>query len=141
MIVEAVAEGRSAGAAPESICEHVRQRLAFQIVADVRSNDGTVPLIQLSPEWESAFSEYQLGEAGTGDVALPPDLFQKLTSGVADKLNKASESGHYPAIITSVRRRRFLRTLLAAKGIVNPVLSFEELGTEARPSLVGLVPA
>jgi len=40
-----------------------------------------------------------------------------------------------------VRRRRFLRTVLSAKGISNPVLSFEEIGTEARPALLGLVAA
>ena len=141
MIVEAVAEGRGVGASPEAICEHVRQRLSFQIVAEVKAQDGTVPLIQLSPEWENAFAEHQLDDASGGDVALPPDLFQKLTNGVTDKLNRASEAGHFPALVTSVRRRRFLRTLLAARGITNPVLSFEELGTEARPSLVGLVPA
>ncbi len=141
LIVEAIAESRGAQATPESICEYVRQRLAFQITADVRSRDGTVPLIQLATDWETKFSEYQIGEAGSGDVALPPDLFQKLTNGIAEKLNKAGEAGHFPAIVTSVRRRRFLRTLLAAKGISNPVLSFEELGTEARPSLVGLVAA
>lgn len=141
LIVEAISEARQPGATPESICEHVRQRLAFQIIAEVRAKDGTVPLIQLASDWESRFSEYQMGEQGNGDIALPPDLFQKLTTGVADKLNKASDAGHFPAIITSVRRRRFLRTLLSAKGISNPVLSFEELGSEARPSLVGLVPA
>ena len=139
MIVEAVSEGRNMGAAPEAICEHVRQRLAFQIVAEVRADDGSVPLIQLAADWETAFAEHQLEEGAGGDVALPPDLFQKLTNGVTEKLNKASEAGHFPAIITSVRRRRFLRTLLSTKGITNPVLSFEELGTEARPSLVGLV--
>ena len=140
LIAEAISEARHPGATPEGICEHVRQRLAFQIVAEVRAKDGTVPLIQLATEWENHFAEYQVGEQNNGDVALPPDLFQRLTSGVADKLNKASDAGHFPAIITSVRRRRFLRTLLSAKGISNPVLSFEELGSEARPSLVGLVP-
>jgi len=30
---------------------------------------------------------------------------------------------------------------LRARGISNPVLSFEEVGTEARPALVGLVSA
>ena len=141
LITEAIAESRGASATAESICEHVRQRLAFQIVAEVRDGNGAVPLIQLAADWETRFNEHQLGDAASGDVALPPDLFQKLTSGVAEKLNKAGESGHFPAIVTSVRRRRFLRTLLAAKGISNPVLSFEELGTEGRPALVGLVPA
>ncbi len=141
LITEAIAEARGATATPESICEYVRQRLAFQIVADIRDATGSVPLIQLAADWESRFSEYQLGDGHSGDVALPPDLFQRLTNGVAEKLNTAGESGHFPAIVTSVQRRRFLRTVLAAKGISNPVLSFEELGTEARPSLVGMVPA
>jgi flagellar biosynthesis protein FlhA len=138
MIVESIAEARTTAATPEAICEHVRQHLAFQIVAEVRATDGTVPLVQLAADWEERFAQHQIGEA-SADVALPPDLFQKLTSNIAEKLNRASEAGHFPAIITSVRRRRFLRTILAAKGITNPVLSFEELGTEARPSLVGLV--
>ena len=43
--------------------------------------------------------------------------------------------------ITSTRRRRYLRTVLSAKGISNAVLSYEELGSEARPALVGMVPA
>ena len=38
-------------------------------------------------------------------------------------------------------RRRFLRTALAARQIAAPVLSFEEVGTEARPALVGTVAA
>lgn len=140
LIVEAIAEVRGAAATPDSICEHVRQRLSFQIVAEIRNGEGAVPLVQLASEWESKFTEYQLGDGSSGDVALPPDLFQKLTSGVTEKLNAATEAGHFPAIVTSVRRRKFLRTLLAAKGVTNPVLSFEELGTESRPSLVGLVP-
>lgn len=140
MIVEAIAEVRAPGVTPETICEHVRQKLAFQIVADVREKDGSVPLIQLASDWEKRFSEYQIGDTTSGDVALPPELFQQLTNGVTEKLNKASEVGRFPAIITSVRRRRFLRTLLAAKGITNPVLSFEELGSEPRPAVVGLVP-
>ena len=141
LIIEAIAEARSTAVTPETICEHVRQRLAFQIIADVRATDGTVPLIQLASDWEDHFLQHQIGDAHSSDVALPPDMFQNLTNGIADKLKRAGEAGHFPAIITTVRRRRFLRTLLAAKGISNPVLSFEELGTEGRPSLVGLVPA
>ena len=141
LITEAVSEVRSVSGNPEAICEHVRQRLAFQIVAELKTGEGTVPLIQLASDWEERFLKHQLGESPAGDVALPPELFQKLTTGIAEKIGKASEAGYFPAIITSVNRRRFLRTLLAAKGITNPVLSFEELGTEARPSLVGMVAA
>ena len=142
LILEAIAEVRAPGLSPEAVAEHVRQRLSFQIVAELRRPDGTVPLIQLSPDWERTFSTYEVdGPGGRGDVALPPDEFNRLAGSVAEKLSAAGESGTYPAIVTTLRRRRFLRTVLAAKGITNPVLSFEELSGESRPALLGLVAA
>ena len=142
LIIEAAAEGRQGGAAPEAVCEHVRQRLGFQLVAELKRPDGTLPLIQLAPEWEERFATYQIeAERGRLDVALPPDLFNALTGAAAEAVNAAQEKGISPAIVTSTPRRRFLRTALAAKQIGAPVLSFEEIGTESRPSLVGVVAA
>lgn len=142
LIIEATAEGRQIHAQPEAICEHVRQRLGFQLVANLQRPDGTLPLIQLAPEWEDTFSTYQIdGERGRLDVALPPELFNTLTGAVAEQVNRASEQGIAPAIITSTARRRFLRTVLSAKNITAPVLSFEEIGIDARPALVGMVAA
>ena len=142
LILEAVAEVRNALPSPEAICEHVRQRLGFQLVAELRREDGTIPLLQLAPEWEQTFASHQIeGERGVQDVALPPDLFNRLANAVAEKLARTGENGIYPALVTSTRRRRFLRTVLSAKGLSAPVLSFEEIGLDARPSLVGMVPA
>jgi len=142
LILEAVAEARGSYSTPEAICEHVRQRLGFQIVSEVRRPDGTLPLLQLAPEWEERFAACQVG-AGSGpeDIALPPEEFGRLANGVAERLARAAESGIFPAVVTSMRRRRFLTTVLAAKGLAAPVLSFEEIGMDARPSMVGQVPA
>ncbi len=142
LILESIAEARPVIPSPEGICEHVRHRLGFQLVSDLKRGDGTIPLVQLAPEWEERFSTFQIdSERGPHDVALPPDEFNRLANAVADRIAKAGETGIYPALVTSTRRRRFLKTVLNAKGIGNPVLSFEEIGTEARPSLVGMVPA
>ena len=139
LILEAIAEGRGLPS-PEAICEHVRQRIGFQLVADLKRGDGTIPLIQIAPEWERTFQEYQVdGERGHRDVALPPDQFARLASLLAERLNRAAEGGVSAAIVTSTLRRRFLRTVLAAKGLAAPVLSYEEIGLEARPAIVGLV--
>lgn len=141
LIMESVAEARGQNAQTEAIVEHVRQRLGFQLVAEMRRTDGTLPLVQLAPEWEDTFTTYQVdGERGL-DIALPPDLFNALADGASEKLNDASANGIHAALITNTRRRRFLRTVMRAKGISNPVLSFEEIGLDARPSLVGVVPA
>ncbi|SNX69890.1 flagellar biosynthesis protein FlhA [Cereibacter ovatus] len=141
LILEAISEARSLGTA-EAICEHVRQRLGFQIVAELRRDDGTIPLIQLAPEWEKAFVTHQIeGERGLRDVALPPEAFSRLANGLADRIARASDNGIQPALVTSTLRRRFLRTVASAKGLMVPVLSYDEIGAEARASMVGTVPA
>ncbi len=141
LILESIAEIRPIQNSTEGICEHVRQKLGFQLVAELRRDDGTLPLIQLAPEWEERFSQYQIeGELG-GDVALPPDEFNRLASLIAEKIASAGDAGNYPALVTSTKRRRYLHTLLSAKGISNSVLSYDEIGADSKPAIVGLVPA
>lgn len=139
LILEAISEAKAVVGHTEAICEHVRHRLGFQLVAELVEPDGALPLIQLSPDWEETFRAHQVeGGEGGMDVALPPAEFNRLARSVAEKLARAGAEGRYPAIATSTRRRRFLRTVLAAKGIRNPVLSFEEIGTEVKPALLGM---
>jgi flagellar biosynthesis protein FlhA len=108
----------------------------------MRREDGTIPLIQLAPEWEDTFLTYQIdGSQGGLDVALPPEKFEALTSGIAEQISDAGDRGVSPAVVTSARRRRFVRTVMAAKGLNSPVMSFEEIGLEARPALIGVVAA
>lgn len=142
LILEAIAEARVHTTLPEPICENVRQRLGFQLVADIKREDGTIPLVQLAPEWEDIFSTYQVETQGVGlDIALPPDQFNRLADGLNDRLAQVTEQGINAAVVTSTRRRRYLKTILKSRGVTNPVLSFEEIGLEAQPALVGLVPA
>ena len=141
LILEAIAEARGRSVQPEAICEHVRQRLGFQLVAEMKRDDGTLPLIQLAPEWEDTFTSYQV-EADRGlDIALPPDVFNHLAENVSVKIRSTTQNGIHAAIVTNTRRRRFLKTVLRAKGINNPVFSFEEIGLDAKPALVGVVAA
>ncbi|WP_242512051.1 flagellar biosynthesis protein FlhA [Rhodobaculum claviforme] len=142
VILEAIAEARMSHTTPEAITEHVRQRLGFQLVAELRRADGTIALVQLAPEWEQVFIAHEVnGERGHPEIALPPAEFNRLAGALAEKIARASEAGAQPAVVTSVRRRRFVRLVLVAKGISAPVLSYEEIGMEARPALVGMVPA
>lgn len=140
-ILEKIAEARQFASSAEAICEHVRQSLGFQLVAELKSTDGTIPLIQLSQDWEAKFREHQADGEHGGDVALPPEDYARLAKRVAEKIAAANEVGHFPAVVTSTQRRRFLRTILKAKGIDSSVLSYEEIGTSAKPTLVGMVAA
>lgn len=142
LILEAIAEARLTTTQPEGICEQVRQRLGFQLVGNLRRDDGSIPLIQLAPEWEDTFATYQIdSDRGGIDVALPPELFNTLAANISEKISQAGDRGIFPAVVTSTRRRRFLRMVMSAKAISNPVLAFEEIGLDARPALVGVVAA
>jgi flagellar biosynthesis protein FlhA len=142
LVLEAVAEARQFHASAEAVCEHVRRRLGFQIVAGLRRPDGSLPLIQLAPEWESTFSRFQIEtERGLPEVALPGDLFNRLVQGLGEKIARASEAGTQPVIVTAASRRRFVRSVIAAKGWQTPVLSYDEIGSEPRAALVGVVAA
>lgn len=141
LILEAVAEGRGLGG-PEQVTEHVRRRLAFQIVADLRRPDGALPILQLAPEWEAHFARAEVeGPQGTRDVLLPPELYARLAGNVAQRLRSASDDGQSPAIVVSAARRRLVRAVLAARQVGVRVLSFDEITADARPTVVGTVPA
>jgi len=60
---------------------------------------------------------------------------------LSETFTELSENGTQAALVTSTRRRRFLRTVMAARDVSAPVLAFEEIGMEARPALVGQVAA
>ena len=141
LILEAMAEVRTLLQGPEAVCEHVRQRLGFQLVAPLKREDGTLPLVQLAPDWEEVFGTYQMTGDHGSDVALPPEDFGRLGTHIAQTLGDLGKSGVSPALVTSARRRRFLRTVLAARGLGAAVLSYEEIGLDARPALVGTVAA
>ena len=142
LILEAVAETRDSGLPTDDVAEYVRQRMADQITAELTRADGTLPLLQLDPAWEETFARHEMeGHGGSRDIALPPDSFRRLTESLAEEIGQAAEQGTQAAIVTSARRRRFVRTALAARGLTNAVLSYEEIGPRVTPAILGQVAA
>ncbi len=137
LILEAIAEARNNNAPLDEVVEHVRRRIAFHIISRLSDGEGMLPLIQLAPEWEAKFAEFEREDNGATDVALPPEEFNKLAGSVKGMLARAASRAALPAIATSARRRRVVRQALEAKGITNPVLSFEEIGNTSRLALLG----
>lgn len=140
LIIETIAEVKPNAPGTQRIVELVRQRLAFQIVDRLQDDQGRLPLVQLSSDWEQKFSEYEVSNEGGGsDIALPPELFGELTKSVQAKLNEVAQKGVVAVIATSSRRRRFLSTVLASRGIRNAVLAYEEIGAKTKPYIIGVV--
>ena len=139
VILEAIADGRNIFTTPEDVTEYVRQRIAMNFVSKLQSDDGTLPLIQVSLDWEDIFAKYETTNAANQtDVALPPEEFNRLAQSVLEQVNQAAERNVAPAIVTTASRRRFIRAVLHAKKIRNPVLSYDEIDPTAQPVLIGV---
>lgn len=139
VILEVIAEGRTVLSSPEQISEYVRQRIGFQFVSKMRDAGGSLPLIQLAPEWEALFSENEYEQSnGITDISLAPTDFNRLAGAVRDAVSTAVSKGSFPAIVTHAKRRRFLSTVLSAKGIRNAVISYEEIDPSEKPAILGV---
>lgn len=139
LIIETVAETKPQGLPLPRVVELVRQRLAFQIVDRLQDDQGRLPLIQLSTAWEQKFAEFEVNnESGGSDIALPPEVFGELINSVQAKLNETAQKGIVAAVATSSRRRRFLQTVLASKGIRNAVVAYEEINSKSKPYIIGV---
>ena len=137
--IETIAEARVSLTAADQIADFVRQRLSYQFVSKLRDGTGRLPLVQIGPEWETRFSEHEIADpSGRKDIALPPDEFNRLADSVKSQLDNSATQGHFAAVATSANRRRFLKTVLSAKGIRNPVISYEEIMANERPAIVGV---
>ena len=139
LIVETIAEVKAQNLGLPRIVELVRQRLAFQIVDRLQDDQGRLPLVQLSANWEQKFTEYEVnGDSGSSDIALPPELFGELINAIQAKLNEVAQKGVVAAVATTSRRRRFLQTVLASKGIRNAVVAYEEISARSKPYIIGV---
>ena len=143
LILEAIAEARRLGSA-EAICEHVRQRLGFQIVAELKRPDGTIPLIQLAPDWERTFANLPDRWRARPSATLPcrPDLFAKLANGIAERVNRAAETG----VVSGAGHLGRAAAVPAHGGAGQGAAAcrccpMRRSGLEARPALLGQVPA
>ncbi|WP_411819866.1 flagellar biosynthesis protein FlhA [Hyphococcus formosus] len=138
VMLETIAEGRTIFNSAEEVSEFVRQRISRQFVYALQNEDGALPLIQVGLDWENTFTQHETqGQGSQTDVALPPDEFNRLAQSVVEQINNASARNLYPAVVTSAKRRRFIRAVLHAKKIRNPVLSYEEIDSGLKPLLVG----
>jgi flagellar biosynthesis protein FlhA len=138
-IIEAIAEVAGAVKTPRDIAEHVRMRLARQICAQFANHQGHLPIITLSPAWESAFAESIVGQGEDRHLAMQPSRLQDFVRQVRDRFEDAARSGEMPALVTSAMARPFARQIIERFRRETPVLSQAEIHPRARLKNVGTV--
>lgn len=121
------------------ITEHVRTRLARQI-SDMNTNDqGFIPLITLSPEWEQAFAEALTGTGDERQLSMAPSKLQEFIAAVRNAFERQAMLGETPVLLTSPMVRPYVRSIIERFRPMTMVMSQNEVFAKARIKTVGQV--
>ncbi|MBV8613711.1 MAG: flagellar biosynthesis protein FlhA [Acetobacteraceae bacterium] len=136
-ILEGVQEACAGGVrAVPLILAHVRARLARQISDSQTGAAGYIPIIPLSPEWESAFAEALTGPAEDRQLAMAPSRLQEFMQ----RLRAAFEASAEPAaLLTSAGIRAPVRAVVERIRPNTPVLAQTEIHPRARIRTVATI--
>ena len=138
-ILEGVAEAVNMTKNPRDIAEVVRQRIARQICAQYTNPQGQLPIITLSPGWETAFAESIVGQGDERHLAMQPSKLQDFVLVVRDRFEDAARMGEMPVLVTSAYARPFVRSIIERFRRETPVISQAEIHPRARLKTVGSV--
>jgi flagellar biosynthesis protein FlhA len=122
-----------------TIVAHVRARLARQISDSHTGAAGYVPLITLSPQWETAFAEALAGPPEDRQLAMPPTQLQDFMQRLRDAFEAATAAGESAVLLTSSGIRQHVRAIVDRIRPNTPVLSQAEIFPRARIRTVGTI--
>src|SRR3546814_1459865 len=87
-ILEGVSEACGYTRNVTAITEHVRARLARQISNDQANQEGFIPMITLSAQWEQAFAEALVGDGEDRQLSMAPSRLQEFIGAVGQTLER-----------------------------------------------------
>jgi flagellar biosynthesis protein FlhA len=132
-ILEALGEAAPHTPSLLNLIEAVRARLARQLCWNNRSDDGSLPIVTLSPDWEVAFSEALIGPPGEErQLALAPSKLQQFIKSVRDAFERAAHSGESPVLLTSPQIRPYVRSIIERFRSQTVVMSQNEIHVRAK---------
>ena len=138
-ILEGLGEAAPQTSSVTTLVEHVRGRLSRQLCWQHRSEDGTLPIITMSPDWEHAFTEAMIGPGEDKQLSLAPSRLQEFIRGVRDAFEQAAMSGETPVLLTSPAIRPYVRSIVERFRGQTVVMSQNEIHPKARLKTVGQV--
>ena len=111
-ILEGLGESAPHTTSITTMVEHVRTRLGRQLCWQHRGDDGALPIITLSADWENAFSDALVGPGDDKQLSLAPSRLQEFIRGVRDGFERAAMSGESPVLLTSPGIRPYVRSII-----------------------------
>jgi flagellar biosynthesis protein FlhA len=138
-ILEGVAEACQSTRSTTQITEHVRMRLARQLCEQNTTEQGFIPLVTLSPEWEQSFAESLIGQGDDRQLSMAPSKLQEFIGKVRQVFERHAMLGETPVLLTSPLARPFVRSIVERFRPTTSVMSQNEIHPKARIRTVGQI--
>jgi flagellar biosynthesis protein FlhA len=138
-ILEGLAEAAPHTTSITHLVEAVRARLARQLCWANRGEDGALPIVTLSGEWEQAFAEALIGPGEEKQLALAPSRLQDFIRSVRETFERAALAGDAAVLLTSPQVRPYVRSIIERFRGQTVVMSQNEVHPKARLKTVGMV--
>jgi flagellar biosynthesis protein FlhA len=138
-ILEGIGEAAPHTGSVTLLVEQVRARLARQLSFAHRGEDGSLPIVTLTPEWENAFADALVGQGDDKQLALAPSRLQDFVRGVRETFERAALAGDSPVLLTSPNIRPYVRSIIERFRGQTPVMSQNEVHPRAKLKTVGTI--
>ena len=138
-ILEALGEAAPHTSSITALVEHVRSRLGRQLCWQHRADDGTLPIVTLSPDWEHAFADSLTGPGEEKQLSLAPSKLQEFIRAVRETFERAAAAGETPVLLTGPQIRPYVRSIIERFRAQTVVMSQNEVHPKARLKTVGQI--
>ncbi|MFC3070827.1 flagellar biosynthesis protein FlhA [Phenylobacterium soli] len=138
-ILEGIGEAAPHTSSITNLVEQVRGRLSRQLCFAYRGDDGALPIVTMSAEWEGAFAEALVGQGEDKQLALAPSRLQDFIRAIRETFERAALSGETPVLLTSPMIRPYVRSIVERFRGQTPVMSQNEIHPRARLKTVGAI--
>lgn len=138
-ILEGIGEAAPHTSSITLLVEQVRGRLARQLCYAYRGDDGALPIVTLSADWENAFADALVGSGDEKQLALAPSRLQEFIRGIRETFEQAALAGDSPVLLTSPTIRPYVRSIIERFRGQTPVMSQNEIHPRARLKTVGAI--
>ncbi|CAN5143228.1 flagellar biosynthesis protein FlhA [soil metagenome] len=138
-ILEGIGEAAPHTTSVVNLVESVRARLGRQLCWQHRGEDGALPIITLSQDWEQTFTEALVGTGEDRQLALAPSRLQEFIRVVREAFERAALNGDAAVLLTSQTIRPYVRSIIERFRGQTVVMSQNEIHARARLKTVGTV--
>jgi len=138
-ILETLADWAPTVKHPERLAEYVRRKLARNITARYVTNEGVLPLTNLSPSLERSLSDVVQQNDEGSFLALEPGAAQLLINRISKVVEKFAEIGQTPLLLAPTHLRAAMANFVDRFVPGVQVISHQEIAPNTRVQSLGVI--